>query len=101
MSRYTAAAEAAYTSERDMRFLVADVVEILEAAGWHRTWAACRNSVTDEMGTTASLHHFYDTLRVEVEYALPGVVETLSLDPKHGATRVAKIILAAAEAPED
>ena len=92
------------TTATDSRFLVADVVEILEAAGWHKTWPACRNSVTDEMGTTAALHYTPerdDAVHVELSYALPGVSETMYLEPSHGATRVAKIILAAAEAPED
>ena len=81
---------------------VADVVEILEADGWHRTWAACRNSVTDEYGNTAALHaHDADAVTVSFEYALGGIVETMHLDPRHGALRIAKIISAAAEAPED
>lgn len=93
------------TQSTDTRNLVADVVEILGAAGWRPTWPACRNAMTDEMGSGVAVHYNAtrdDAVRLEFSHALPGgVVETMYLDATLGATRIAKIILVAADAPED
>lgn len=93
------------TQSTDTRNLVADVVEILGAAGWRPTWPACRNAMTDEMGSGVAVHYNAtrdDAVHLEFSHALPGgVVETMYLDATLGATRIAKIILVAADAPED
>lgn len=80
--------------------IVLEVVAILIADGWHRTWAACTNSVADEYGNTATLHTDDQTMTVTFEYALGGIVESLNLDPSHGVNRIARVIATLADPPE-
>ena len=88
----------------DPRFIVSDIVEIMQAAGWVPTWPAVRNSVKDECGNEVAFHFDgldLDSVKVEFQYALPGVVEIMNLDPQHGAARIARIVMAAAEPEGD
>ena len=86
--------------------LTADIVATLidSGDGWRRRWAACQNALTDTYGNSVSIHHAdsgygSDTVHIEFEYALGGVVETLNLDPSPGARRIAAVIDALAAAP--
>ena len=81
--------------------LTSEVTSILatEGDGWTPRWAACTNAMTDAYGNTVAIHDRGETVLLEFEYALPGLVETLHLDPSHGARRIAAIISALAAAP--
>ena len=75
------------------------VVSILAADGWAPRWAACTNSVKDTYGNAVTIHDRGETVQVEFEYALAGLVETMHLDPAPGAHRVAVVVDALAAAP--
>ena len=79
--------------------LTAEVTTILADEEWHPRWAACTNAMTDAYGNTVAIHDRGETVLIEFEYALPGLVETLHLDPSHGARRIAVVISALAAAP--
>lgn len=76
---------------------------IANGDGWRRAWPACTNAATDPYGNRVSVHHDRrgETLYVEFEYALGGVVETLNLSTQHGAARIAAVIQTLAAAPAD
>lgn len=85
--------------------LQAEIVATLIADGdeWRPAWATCTNAADDTYGNRVSVHHAAhdDTVRVEFEYALGGIVEVLRLAAEHGAARIAAAIQALAAAPTD
>lgn len=83
--------------------IITEIVAALDADGWTTpsNWRAVNNYRVDEFGNRVTLNHTGDTVRVEFEYALPGIVETMHLDPGHGAARIAAVISTLAAAPRD
>lgn len=88
--------------------LTTDITAALVAYGdsWKPRWAACKNAMQDTYGNSVSIHHTdggygSDTVRIEFEYALGGMVETMNLNPAHGARRIAAVIDALAAAPTE
>lgn len=81
--------------------LTTDITAALAKYGdsWRPSWAACLNAMTDTYGNTVAIHDQGETVLVEFEYALGGVVETLHLAAKHGGRRIAAVIDALAAAP--
>lgn len=73
-----------------------NIAAILRAAQWRPLWAVCRNAFTDERGNIATIHETDETVSITFEYAMPGMVETLHLDPNYGADRIARVIIAMA-----
>jgi hypothetical protein len=80
--------------------LTGQITAILAADEWQPRWAACQNAMTDPYGNTVAIHDQGETILIEFEYALPGSVETMHLDPTHGARRIAMVIIALA-APQE
>lgn len=81
--------------------ITTDITGILATDEWRPRWPACRNAMTDPYGNTVAIHEPDDeTVKLEFEYALPGSVEVLHLDPRHGAHRIAAVITALATPPE-
>lgn len=80
--------------------LTHDITTLLAEDGWQRRWATSANAMTDEYGNIAHIHEYGDGVRIEFEYALPGVVETLYLRNTTGARRIVLVILALAS-PEE
>lgn len=78
--------------------LTADIAAILAKDGWTKPWNMpnVTNYHVDEYGNRAAIHENGEMVRIEFEYALPGVVETLNLCPSHGAARIAAVISALA-----
>ena len=84
------------------RSLIDDVTEILAADGWVKSWPNSNAPMSDEYGNIAHLSNpTIDDFCVEFEYALGGVVESVHMDPMHGAGRIARVISALSSAPED
>ncbi len=81
--------------------------EITDALDGDGNWAKpynmpnVRNLRTDAYGNEVHIHDEGDTVRIEFEYALGGIVETMHLDPRHGARRIAAVIDALAAAPAE
>lgn len=82
--------------------LTTEITEILAAGEWAKPWNMpnVTNLRTDHYGNTVHIHEQGDTVLIEFEYALGGVVEMLHLDPDHGARRIAAVISALAAPPE-
>jgi hypothetical protein len=80
--------------------ITTETTSILAADEWTPRWAACTNSMQDPYGNAVTIHETDETVRIEFEYALPGVVEVLHLNPRHGAHRIAAVIIALA-APDE
>lgn len=81
--------------------IIADIIAVLDTDGWTTpaNWRNVRNHRVDEFGNAVTVHAEGDTVRVEFDYAIPGIVETMNLDPRHGGERIARIIAALAAAP--
>lgn len=78
-------------------FLVADVVEILEAAGWAPRWPSRRNYLERD-GSAVGIHYradVDDAVTLELEAIGSGLVETMHMSPTAGAARIAGVIIAA------
>lgn len=71
------------------------VTALLDSKGWAApwNWKNVANFRVDKYGNRVSIHETVDTVRIEFEHAsAPHVVETLDLDPTHGAERVVTVI---------
>lgn len=83
------------TAEAVAQHLLAD-----EGADWRRQWEGY-TTLTDPYGNVVHLRDSEETVRVEVEYALGVLVETMNLDPQTSVARIARIITAATAPEED
>lgn len=79
----------------------ADITAALEQDGWVSRWRNHPGAMKDEFGNAVTFTVGSETVSVEFEYAIPGIVETMHLDPQHGAARVAAVISMLAAAPRD
>jgi len=81
--------------------LTDQVLDALRKADWTPVWSGS-TTMGDEYGNVVTIcRSGEDEFKVEFTYALNKLVETLYLDPASGAHRITKIILAAADLPED
>ena len=83
--------------------ITSDITDALADYGdsWAKPWNMpnVTNLRTDAYGNTVHIHDQGETVRIEFEYALGGVVETMDLNPAHGGRRIAAVIDALAAAP--
>ena len=90
--------------------LLHDVVEIMEASdegGWHQLapGTSTTQHLADGYGNQVELWlpqgAHYQSLQVTVRWAASDQEERLGLDPRGGATRVARTVLVLCDAPDD
>lgn len=81
--------------------ITADITDALADYGWTKpsNMPNVTNTRTDAYGNTVHIHDHGETVRIEFEYTLGGIVETMDLNPAHGGRRIAAVIDALAAAP--